>query len=116
MKKIIPLLIIMFIAACSSDDNISDTNITLSELKSEHYETKNENEKYDNYFRVLVSNSATKEVRGHVVFYLKEYGSIKTGSYNVPPNNSSQFVFYMNYETDKIIDESYLIKALFVRE
>lgn len=116
MKKIIPILTILFIAACSSDDNISDSNIKLSEIRSEHYETKNENGKYDNYFSALVSNSATKDVKGHVIFYLKEYGSVNTESYNVPANNSSQFVFSINYETDKIIDESYLLKAEFVRE
>lgn len=116
MKKIIPLLMIMFVAACSSDDNNDSGKIEIIKTTSYHTTSKNENGKYYNDFSATVVNSTNAPIKGHVRFEIKDYGYINSASEDVTNEKGFQNTYGAELETDKIIDESYLIKAEFVRE
>lgn len=117
MKKLIPLLLLVIVAACSSDDNISDSNFKIIRQGLGFASTTpDENGMYKHIFNATVTNSATQDITGHVRFTIKEYGTFNSESGVVPAGNKMEKTFFLSLETEKIIDESYLLKAEFVRE
>lgn len=117
MKKIIPLLILPFLFACSSDDDTQKGEISIiSKGSTFHGTSKNENGKYQNVFYATVVNTTSAPIKGHVRFEIKDYGYINSTSETVTNEKGFQNTYGAELETDKIIDESYLLKAEFVRE
>lgn len=118
MKKIIPILIIIFgLLSCNNDDNYADITLKLErQALGFRGTTPNENGKYTNVFDATFSNPHPKDITGHVRFTIKEYGTFNSESGVVPSAPNTEKTFFLSLETDKIIDESYLIKAEFVRE
>lgn len=116
MKKIIPLLILPILFACGSDDNNETGKIEIIKTSSYNTTSKNENGKYYNDFSATVVNTTNAPIKGHVRFEIKDYGYINSASETVTNEKGFQNTYGAELETDKIIDESYLIKAEFVRE
>lgn len=114
MRKYISFLTIPLLFACNDGDNIYLNGITVKEVFSDYSDTRNENGKYVNYFGAHVQNSSPKAINGYVRFKVKDYGNIDSYIYIVKPNNESQTYFEASLETDKVINDSYLLGTEFV--
>lgn len=116
MKKLIPIITLLFaFASCSSDDDYYNVEIT-EKGSIYHRNSKNDNDKYDNRFYATVVNKSSTPIKGHVRFEIKDYGYINSTTETVTNQPNTQHTFGASLETDEIINESYLIKAVFVRE
>lgn len=113
MRKYIYFLIITLLLACDDSDNIYLNGITVTEVFSDYSDTPNENGKYVNYFGAHVQNSSAKPINGYIRFKVKDYGNIDSYSNIVKPNNESQTYFEASLETDKVINDSYLLEIEF---
>ena len=114
MKKYILLFLIAGLAACDDTDNIFLNGITVTEVFSDYPDVPNKEGKYMNYFGAHVKNSSPKPINGYVTFTVKEYGNISTYHHVVKPNDESQTYFEASLETDKVINESYMLGVEFV--
>lgn len=115
MKKLIPIIALLFIIiSCSSDDNYY--NVQIIEKGSYNTTSKNENGKYYNDFYAIVDNKSSTPIKGHVRFEIKDYGYINSTTETINNEGAYQHTFGAELETDEIIDESYLLNAVFVRE
>jgi len=114
MRKYIPLFLIAGLLSCDDSDNIFLNKITVTEVFADYPAIPNEQGKYVNYFGAHVKNSSPKPIKGYVRFTLREYGSVNSYQHTVKPNNESQAYFEASLETDKVINESYLLEVEFV--
>jgi len=114
MRKYILLFLIAGLLSCDDSDNIYLNGITVTEVFSDYPDIPNEHGKYVNYFGAHVKNSSPKPIKGYVRFTLREYGSVNSYQHIVKPNNESQAYFEASLETDKVINESYLLGVEFV--
>lgn len=69
-----------------------------------------------NIFHATVINTTNQPVTGHVRFEIKEYVYIYSDVEEVEHYANYEKTFRVSIKTEKIIDESYLIGAEFVRE
>lgn len=114
MRKYISFLIITLLFACDYGDNIYLNGITVKQVFSDYSDARNENGKYMNYFGAHVQNSSAKPINGYLRFKVKDYGYIDSYSYIVKPNSESQTYFEASLETDKVINDSYLLEIEFL--
>lgn len=115
MKKILPLIFAAILFSC---DNEPEHEGSVRIVSTGHgYKDKGpDNDYYLNSFTASVVNTTHAPVKGHVRFEIKEYGYINSSTETVTNEKGFQKTFFATLETDKIIDESYLLKAEFVRE
>ena len=114
MKKYILFFLIAGLAACDDTDNIYINGIRVTEVFSDYPDIPNKDGNYVNYFGAHVKNSSPKPINGYITFTVKEYGKINTYHHVVKPNNESQTYFEVALETNKAINESYLLGVEFV--
>ena len=62
-----------------------------------------------NIFHATVINTTNQPVTGHVRFEIKEYGYVYSDVEEVEHYTNYEKTFGASFETEKIIDESYLI-------
>lgn len=113
MKKIGFIAFIFLLIGCSEDNTSHEGTINII---STGFNYANNNGVYSSYFSATVVNTTHAPVKGHVRFEIKEYGYINSSTETVTNEKGHQKTFFATLETDKIIDESYLVKAEFVRE
>lgn len=115
--KIISVLFVVLIYGCSDDNTSHEGSIRITETSAGYKENPSGSQyKYLNSFAASVVNTTHAPVKGHVRFEIKEYGYINSSTETVTNEKGFQKTFFATLETDKIIDESYLLKAEFVRE
>lgn len=116
MKKILPLIFAAILFSCDNEPE-HEGSIRITETSAGYKENPSGSQyKYLNSFAASVINTTHAPVKGHVRFEIKEYGYINSSTETVTNEKGFQKTFFATLETDKIIDESYLLKAEFVRE
>ena len=114
MRKYLPFFIVAGLFACDDTDDIFLNGIKVTEVFSDYPDIPNNEGKYVNYFGAHVKNSSPKPINGYIRFTVREYGNINSYQHVVKPNNESQTYFEASLETDKVINESYLLGVEFV--
>jgi len=114
MRKYILLFFIAGLLACDDTDDIFLNGITVTEVLSDYPDKPNEHGKYVNYFGAHVTNSSHKPIKGYVRFTVREYGTVNSYQHIVKPNNEGQTYFEVSLETNKVINESYLLEVEFL--
>ncbi|UUV21595.1 hypothetical protein [Paenimyroides aestuarii] len=119
MRNIIIVFISIFFLSCTqNDDNNAradngTTQVTQATISYISQEPTPQG-KYLNYIQATVQNTKNTIVTGFVQFKIKEYGDINSSTLIIDKN--SEVTFYALFETDKIINETYLLSSKFLED